>query len=508
MKQQGRRLIVLSSLASVVILVLGAFTTPARASTPWTVTDDLNDMTHLAEYSQIAGMGIDTTNAAYFGGDPARLNRSGTSAAYATWHVPGMTRVQADSYFWPAGTYGPLTVESSTDATTWMSVTPQITNTGGDWRHDVYDLRLPPGTNDLRIRWPAGGASWDGQIGRVRFATDGVTPPPSVSPTPAPTSPTPAPTPPSGTGSGYFRGLDLFGGWQSAYGGTDQFPTAADLEYAHAKGLDWFRVPLLWEHLQPSLNGPLDAAYLSMMDTLVQEAAVRNQHISFTFIDQGQRPVTGGAALGSADLPDSAFANVWTQLATHYQGNATIYAYDLMNEPWHAVNWAQTAQIAIDAIRAIDATTPILAEPLDNQPFRYDNNFQGYSGGYIWYEAHVYGDVCGDPSGWGTYTGTYDSNCGTPTTMVDRVQPFAQWCQQHGATCVVGEYGIPGTWGGNQYDARYGVMLDNLLTYLDQHHLSSNYWEAGPYGDINAVTPQGGQDAPQMAILTRHPSQP
>jgi|GEM_PF-1311030 len=508
MKQHGGRLIVLTSVVSFMVLTLGAFTTPARASTPWTVVDNLNDLTHLADYSHIAGMGIDTTNAAYFNGDPARLNRSGTSTAYATWHIAGMTAVQADVYFWPAEMYGPLTVDASANATTWAPVTLHIIHKGGDWRHDVYELRLPSGTNEVRFTWPAGGASWDGQIGRVRFATAVVPPPPVVSPTPVPPSPSPSPTPPPVTNNGYFRGLNLFGGWQSAYGGSDQFPTATDLDYYAAKGLDWFRVPLLWEHVQPTLNGPLDAAYLGMMDTLVQEAAARGQHVSFTFIDQGQRPVTGGAALGAADLPDNAFANVWTQIATHYRGNATIYAYDLMNEPWHAVNWSQTAQTTIDAIRAVDATTPILAEPLDNQPFRYESSFQGYSGGHIWYEAHVYGDVCGDPSGWGTYMGNYDSNCGTPTTMVDHVRSFVQWCQQHGATCVVGEYGIPGTWGGNQYDPRYGVMLDNLLIYLDQHHISGNYWEAGPYGDINAVTPQGGQDAPQIAILTRHPSQP
>jgi len=373
-------------------------------------------------------------------------------------------------------------------------------------------VRLSAGTNDgqadlLPIATSTPLASPPPSISATPPAS--TSPPPIASPTPPPPptpSPAATPTPQPGAGSGYFRGLNLFGGWQSAYGGTDQFPTATDLDYYAAKGMDWFRVPLLWEHLQPTLNGPLDPSYLAMMDALVREAAARGQHISFTFIDQGQRPVTGGAALGSADLPDSAFANVWTQLATHYRGNATIYAYDLMNEPWHALHWAQTAQITIDAIRAIDATTPIIAEPLDNQPFRYDSSFQGYSGGHIWYEAHVYGDVCGDPTGWGTYTGTYGSNCATPTTMVDRVRPFVQWCQQHGATCAVGEYGIPGTWGGNQYDSRYGIMLDNLLTYLDQQHISGNYWAAGPYGDISAVTPQGGQDAPQMAILIRHPS--
>lgn len=348
----------------------------------------------------------------------------------------------------------------------------------------------------------------------VEIANDPVTATP-LAPTspPATTAPTPS-APPTGAatatagsapvGTAYFRGLNLFGGWQSAYGGTDQFPTAAQLDYYRARGLNWFRVPLLWEHLQPTLDAPLDAGYLAMMDDLVRLAAQRGQHISFTFIDQGQRPVTGGPQLGSSGLPDSAFVDVWTRLVTHYRGNPTIYAYDLMNEPWHAVAWSQSAQQAITAIRALDGVTPIIAEPLDEQPFRYSAGFTGYRGGNIWYEAHIYGDVCGDPSGWGVYNGTYDSNCGTPDRMVARVTPFVQWCQQYHQTCVVGEFGIPGTWGGGAWDSRWGVMLANLLSYLDANHISGNYWEAGPYGDASSVEPQNGQDAPQMAILTQH----
>ena len=119
--------------------------------------------------------------------------------------------------------------------------------------------------------------------------------PPPPTPPPAPT-PTPPPGPPWG----------IFVGWIFLVGG--RVPMAAsissrrrrDLDYYHAKGLNWFRVPILWEHLQPTLDGPLDPTYLNMMDTLVQAAAQRGQHNSFTFIDQGQRPVTGGAQLGSS----------------------------------------------------------------------------------------------------------------------------------------------------------------------------------------------------------------
>ena len=312
----------------------------------------------------------------------------------------------------------------------------------------------------------------------------------------------------------YFRGINLFGAWQGGYGGTDTFATNADLDYYHSKGLDWFRVPLRWEDLQTSLNAPLDPTYIAKMDALVKAAGMRGQHISFTVINQG---TYNGNNIGSLQVPVTAFVDMWSKLATHYHNNTAIYAYDLANEPWHAVNWHATAQAAINGIRAIDASKPIIAEPLDNQPFRYDSSFTGYSGGSIWYAAHIYGDVCGDPSGWGQYAKTYSTDCGSPDLMINRVKPFVDWCHATGNVCVASEYGIPGNWisgdaNGVQWgtpradQSQYNSMLDNLLTYLDANGISGNYWEAGAYGDINSASSVNSVDAPQMAVLASHPS--
>jgi len=317
--------------------------------------------------------------------------------------------------------------------------------------------------------------------------------------------------------SNYFRGINLFGGWQGGYGGSDTFASTADLDYYHAKGLDWFRVPLRWEALQPTLNAPLDATYLAKMDALVAAASTRGQHVSFTLINQG---TYNGNNLGSAQVPYTAFNDVWTRMATHYQSNTSVYAYDLMNEPWHTVSWPTASQGAINAIRAIDPTTPIITQPLDNQPFRYDSAFVGYTGGNIWYAAHVYGDrdcAPADPSGWGQYALDYTSDCGTPDVLVNRVAPFVNWCKNTGNTCVVSEYGIPGnwtsgtasgvTWGTPRTDqSQWNTMLDHLLTYLGTNHISGNYWEAGPCGDINSASPSNGVDAPQMSVLAAHQS--
>ena len=94
----------------------------------------------------------------------------------------------------------------------------------------------------------------------------------------------PIPAPISVAMAGYFRGVNLFGAWQSAWGEPDAFPTTAQLDYYESKGLTTFRAPVLWEHLQPILLGPLDPAYLSRMDLLVTEAMARHEHVMFTVV--------------------------------------------------------------------------------------------------------------------------------------------------------------------------------------------------------------------------------
>ena len=324
----------------------------------------------------------------------------------------------------------------------------------------------------------------------------------------------PIPAPISVAMAGYFRGVNLFGAWQSAWGEPDAFPTTAQLDYYESKGLTTFRAPVLWEHLQPILLGPLDPAYLSRMDLLVTEAAARHEHVIFTFINQGLYPARTGHVIGSAAVPVRAFTNVWQHLAIHYRDNSGVWAYDLMNEPYHDTQWNAHAQDAINAIRAVDSAKTIIVMPQGegSQSYRLQNGFQGYKdpSNNLWYEAHIYFDSDGS----GEYAGSYEAEGAYPMVGVDRAWPFVQWCHAHVARCYVGEYGIPGGWTGGDTQTTYGAptndprwntVLDNFLTYLDQNQISGTYWDAGPYGDIDSVEPTNtGQDRPQMEVLERH----
>lgn len=63
--------------------------------------------------------------------------------------------------------------------------------------------------------------------------------------------------------------------------------------------------------------------------------------------------------------------DVWRKMAAHYKGNRMIYAYDILNEPREddyvydpngGVEWQLLVERVIEAIRKIDADTPILVE--------------------------------------------------------------------------------------------------------------------------------------------------
>jgi endoglucanase len=310
----------------------------------------------------------------------------------------------------------------------------------------------------------------------------------------------------SGPGSTVYRGLNLYGSFVNAFSSQSwAFPSASELDYYKRKGLTNFRVPLLWENLQPHLFGPFDRTYLAAMDQFVANSGARGERVSFTFINHGSYPAQGGYPIGSPQVPAAAFYDLWTKMALHYRGEPTVWAYDLMNEPFDDPGWTSThAQGAIDSIRAVDRNKVIIVMPeQESAPF-WSSAFPGYTDptDHLWYEAHVYFDQNSE----GEYQQTYDKEGAYPNVGLDRAAPFVDWCKAHDVRCTMGEFGIPGepTGGQTRYDQRWLAVLDHFLFYLDRNGISGDYWSAGPYGDTNSVEPIDGHDQPQMAILERH----
>ena len=314
-------------------------------------------------------------------------------------------------------------------------------------------------------------------------------------------APLPTPTPYAGS---YFRGVNLKGGDQGLYGSADTFGTGTTLDWLKGKGFATLRVPFSWAHLQPSPGGPLDPAYLAMMDGLVAGAKIRGMRVAFVPL---HRPDTSYTSLVS----------LWGQLATHYAGEQTIWGYDLMNEPDGNAWNITTLPAIVAAIRAVDMSHTIIVETstggwgqdwaahLEGLPVSDPAN-------NVLYEGHFYFDT--PANGEYPHGTAFDVPNGDLNIGVERATDFVTWCRTSGVRCYAGEYGIPGGWtdgnasctNGTPYtDPRWLTVLDRFLGYLDQNHISGTYWEAGPFGDINDLGPTcSGQDRPQMAILQRH----
>ncbi len=326
--------------------------------------------------------------------------------------------------------------------------------------------------------------------------------PPTATPTSAPTIP---PVPTTAPLGGYRRGVNLAGAefgeskLPGTYGVDYTYPTAAELDYYQSKGLTLIRLPFRWERLQRGLYGPLDGAELGYLDQIVAAAHARGMQV---ILDPHNYARYQGQLIGSAAVPNAAFADFWRKLAGHYRDESAIWAYGLMNEPHDTGGlWPMAAQAGVDGIRAADAGHLILV-PGDQWSGAWSwqqanaNLWISDPANNVMYEAHQYFDA--DSSG--TYALSYDTQGAYPTLGVDRVKPFVAWLQARGARGFIGEYGVPDN------DTRWLTVLDTFLSYLDATGIGGTYWAGGPWWGSYplAVDPRDGQDRPQLPILVRH----
>ena len=276
------------------------------------------------------------------------------------------------------------------------------------------------------------------------------------------------------------------------------YPSVESLNYYKSKGLLLIRLPFRWERIQQTLNGPLDQEELKRLDVFVQGAGKRGMKVIPDIHNYGRYH---GKLVGSADVPNAAFKDLWQKLATHYRKEDAIFAYGLMNEPHDMKGlWPATAQAGVDGVRTADQTHAILV-PGDGwssaKDWRKNNEKLDIKdpAGKIVYEAHVYFDH--DNSG--AYKGSYEAEKAYPMIGVDRMKPFVEWLKEKQAHGFVGEFGVPAD------DPRWIEVLTNFTNYLDEVGLEGTYWAGGPWwGNYRlSIEPQKGKDRPQMKVMER-----
>jgi endoglucanase len=274
------------------------------------------------------------------------------------------------------------------------------------------------------------------------------------------------------------------------------YPTTSEIDYFASLGLNVIRIPVSWQRLQPTENGPLDKTQLSILDNLVSYAASKGVAVDIDLHNYG---MGFGGDVGSSTTPDSSFANFWSQMAAHYENSPNVI-FGLMNEPHDQTPaaWATAEQDAVNAIRATGATQEILASGSD-----WDTASSWISSGNaatvgnivdpdnkLVFEVHQYFDQGS--------TGT-TTNVLSPMIGPDRLAAITQWAEENGKKLFLGEFGAGS-------DSASLTALSNTLNYMNANSdawQGGTYWAAGPWlgNYMFTADPKNGVEAPQTAVL-------
>lgn len=299
------------------------------------------------------------------------------------------------------------------------------------------------------------------------------------------------------------------------------FNSENTFRYFNQKQLSLFRVPVLWERLQPVLRQPLDPAYLSGLKANIGWAKAYGGQVIIDIQNFGRYSMNEGGSLntyiidnpapdGTIKVSASDLADLWVRLSSEFKFDGGVYAYDLMNEPHDmgSANWQSISQTVVGAIRA-NQDDKLLLVP--GNAWSTANRWLSVNGSNSWiddpsnnfmYEAHVYFDS--DESG--TYALSYDAELARNSDLANvgrtRLSHFISWVQANNVRGIIDEYGIPDN------DSRWGTVLENFFAALDAAGMDGAYWAAGEWWGNYPLSVQPAanftQDRPQMANLEAH----
>ncbi|MBN6150707.1 glycoside hydrolase family 5 protein [Xanthomonas sp. AmX2] len=284
---------------------------------------------------------------------------------------------------------------------------------------------------------------------------------------------------------------------------------AADSDYAYAaaQGMNIVRLPFLWERLQPTAHGELDAAQLGYLRTAVNRAKSHNLRL---ILDVHNYAKYYGVRIGNG-VPASALADLWRRLAIEF-GNDDTVVFGLMNEPNGIASgdWASAAQLAIDAIREAGAYNLIMVPGTAfTGAHSWNSSWYGVPNaqslvsiddpaGNLVFEVHQYLDA--------DYSGTSPA-CVSTTIGADKLQGFTQWLRANGYRGFLGEFG-------GSSDPTCLAALDNMLGHVQDNAdvwMGWTAWAAGAWWKtdypFNLQPSKDGTGKPQMTVLSARAKQ-
>jgi hypothetical protein len=367
----------------------------------------------------------------------------------------------------------------------------------------------------------------------------GTSPPPSPPPAPPPSPPpapppSPPPAPPPST-TGFWKtpisALGINGGDGAVYPHVNyKYPSSAWFAWLRTIGVNHARVSFRIEALEPTVGGALDAGQVSAMRAMLDAAQANGVVVNLNAHNFGHRDVSGtDIYYTDSRLPGSALAEFWRKMAVQFGTHPALMAYGLMNEPpWDLPLWADACTQCVQAIRSVDARTPILiprrgAWVWDWKPdFTHDDDLLAIPGNYLAIEGHQYAD--NDSSGrfgmpaedWFNQL-TQWMGAGNETTFLGALTTqFANTIAQkgNGKRTYLGETGIPSmmmwlddTWK-SHWDSRtwWVDMIENAVKMNSAVGMPMMLWISGEHAEGNKlfcgshVTPSTVVDPTQVMI--------
>ncbi len=294
-------------------------------------------------------------------------------------------------------------------------------------------------------------------------------------------------------------GVNLAGAEFEAIGGRWKWPGAASMNYFLQKGFNIFRIPFLWQRLQPEPGGPLLESALTGLDAMVAAINVAGAVAVLDSHDYGHvNKAIIGTPVSGVTIDD--FADFWGRMGERYRQHSLVW-YGLMNEPHDMPPQLNLdmQNAAVSAIRSAGARSKVLFSGIawtGGHSWLSSGNAQVMLGvndpvGNFGFDIHQYLN-----RGYGGGVGPVMPGSGSQSLI-----GVTNWARQNGMKLFVGEFGC----GPAPEFMKELTDLLNFITANPDVFVGATYFAGGGTWGRNMASadPVDGVEKPQV-ILMQH----
>jgi hypothetical protein len=177
-----------------------------------------------------------------------------------------------------------------------------------------------------------------------------------------------------------------------AYDTDYHYDTQATFDFLAERGMRLIRLPFRWERLQREPFAAFHRTELGRLRGAIARAhraglgvVIDPHNFGAYYLSDGSEGVR--RAIGSRQVPVSAFVDLWRRLSRAFEDTPGVVAYGLMNEPvglpGGAALWERASRAAFNAIRNRDDRTLVMVPGYE------------WSGLQVWSEQHPVGWIDG-----------------------------------------------------------------------------------------------------------------